>query len=71
MSATARPVMDWPEAWAFVRDEHPDPSEHADRCSWVVTGGGMLCDCPVLWNEYARRAAVRVGVSPPAKKEPT
>ena len=50
-------VMDFPTAWAFVREQHPDPKEHDPRCSWVQASGGILCDCHVLNDEYARRKA--------------
>lgn len=50
-------IMDWPTAWAFIRDEHPDHDEHHPRCSWVQTNGALLCDCHVLNDEYERRAA--------------
>ena len=50
-------VMDFPTAWAFVREQHPDPGEHDPRCSWVQASGGILCDCHVLNDEYARRKA--------------
>lgn len=53
-------VMDYPTAWEFVRKtkfEH-----HDQRCSYVQMDGGMLCDCYVLNDEYARR-----GACPPSK----
>jgi hypothetical protein len=50
-------IMDFPTAWKFVREEHPDPAEHHSRCSWVQAKGGILCDCHVLNDEYARRKA--------------
>jgi hypothetical protein len=50
-------IMDYPEGWAFVREKHPDPREHDPRCSWVQASGGILCDCHVLNDEYARRKA--------------
>ena len=48
-------VMDYPQAWAFIREQHPDPAEHDPRCSWVQTNRALLCDCRVLWDEYDRR----------------
>lgn len=48
-------VMDFPTAWAYIREQHPDPKEHDPRCSWVTTKGGILCDCYVLNAEYHRR----------------
>lgn len=48
-------VMDFPTAWAFIREQHPDPTEHDPRCSWVQAKGGVLCDCHVLMDEYNRR----------------
>jgi len=50
-------VMDFPTAWAFIREQHPDPREHDPRCSWVQASGGILCDCHVINDEYARRKA--------------
>ena len=52
---TPRCIMDFPTAWAFVREQHPDPKDHDPRCSWVQASGGILCDCHVLNDEYARR----------------
>jgi hypothetical protein len=46
-------MMDFPEAWAFVKQTAP--GDHDLRCSWFVTRGGLLCDCHVLNDEYARR----------------
>lgn len=56
---TASCIMDYPTAWAFIREQHPDPNEHDPRCSWVQASGGILCDCHVLNDEYARRKAAR------------
>lgn len=50
-------VMDYPAAWAYIREHHPDPAEHHPHCSWVQADGGMLCDCDVIWDEYERRRA--------------
>lgn len=50
-------VMDYPTAWAFIREQHPDPKEHDPKCSWVQASGGILCDCYVLNDEYERRKA--------------
>lgn len=57
--AMGRVVMDYPTAWAYVRGVHPEPEKHDPACSWVVSGGGILCDCHVLNDEYARRKAVQ------------
>lgn len=59
-------IMDYPTAWAFIREQHPDPSEHHPRCSWVQSSGGVLCDCDVLNKEYARRKALLVSGNQPA-----
>lgn len=48
-------VMDFPAAWAYIRQEHPDPADHHPSCSWAQTSGALLCDCDVLWDEYVRR----------------
>jgi hypothetical protein len=48
-------IMDFPTAWRFIREEHPDPAEHDPRCSWVVGREAFLCDCHVLNDEYERR----------------
>ena len=45
--------MDFPTAWAFVRETKPE--DHDERCSWRTTNGALLCDCDVLWDEYVRR----------------
>jgi hypothetical protein len=60
-------VMDFPSAWAFVREQHHDPKEHDPRCSWVQASGGILCDCHIINDEYERRKsklADAVGQSP-------
>lgn len=46
-------VMDYPAAWAFVRETNP--TDHHERCSWRRTNGALLCDCDVIWDEYVRR----------------
>ncbi len=51
-------IMDYPTAWAFIREQHPDPAEHDPRCSWVQGKGGFLCDCHIINAEYERRKAV-------------
>lgn len=48
-------IMDFPEAWQFVRPT--DPKDHDPNCSWRVRHGGLLCDCHILMDEYARREA--------------
>lgn len=48
-------VMDFPQAWAFVRDTKPEA--HDPKCSWRTYNGGFLCDCHVLNDEYNRREA--------------
>jgi hypothetical protein len=50
-----RVVMDYPQAWAFVRDTNPE--DHHERCSWRTQNGALLCDCHILNDEYDRRAA--------------
>jgi hypothetical protein len=50
-------IMDFPTAWAYIREQHPNPAEHDPRCSWVQTQGGILCDCHVINDEYERRKA--------------
>jgi len=46
-------IMDFPEAWAFVRAT--GPMRHDVGCSWRSTEGALLCDCHVLGEEYERR----------------
>lgn len=53
-------IMDYPTAWAFVKDT--DPADHHERCSWRTTNGCLLCDCDVLWDEYERRGGTRPSV---------
>jgi len=53
-------VMDYPTAWAFIREKHPDPKEHDPRCSWVQASGGILCDCHVINDEYERRTTAMI-----------
>ena len=55
ISEPPAPGMDWPEAWRYIREEHPDNAEHHSSCSWVQTNRALLCDCDVLWDEYVRR----------------
>ena len=50
-------IMDWPTAWRYVREQHPDPAEHHPKCSWATQNGALLCDCDVLESEYQRRKA--------------
>ncbi len=50
-------IMDFPTAWAYIREQHPDPAEHDPRCSWVQAQGGVLCDCHIINDEYERRKA--------------
>jgi hypothetical protein len=50
-------IMDYPTAWAFIREQHSDSAEHDPRCSWVQAQGGILCDCHVINAEYERRRA--------------
>lgn len=47
--------MDFPQAWAFVRDTKPE--QHDPKCSWRAYNGGFLCDCHVLNDEYDKRKA--------------
>ena len=54
---TDGPVMDIPAAWAFVETTRPE--QHHERCSWRATEGALLCDCPLLWDEYERRRVAR------------
>lgn len=61
--SAGRVVMDYPAAWAYVREQHPDPSEHDPRCSWVIANRAVLCDCHVLWDEYERRDLMSRGRS--------
>ena len=48
--------MDFPTAWAFVRDT--DMELHDERCSYRSENGAFLCDCHVLNDEYDRRKAL-------------
>ena len=50
-------IMDYPQAWEWVKGT--DPEDHHVKCSWRVTGGGLLCDCDILWDEYERRGGTR------------
>lgn len=54
-----RAIMDFPTAWAYVRERATKhgTGEHDPRCSFVTENGALLCDCAVLWDEYARREA--------------
>ena len=52
-SSAAVPIMDFPEAWDYVRETELD--EHDAACSYRVCQGGMLCDCFILGDEYERR----------------
>lgn len=45
--------MDYPQAWAFVKETKPE--DHHKKCSWRTTNGALLCDCDVIWDEYVRR----------------
>lgn len=47
-------VMDYPQAWEFVKG--PKLTDHDKRCSYRTTRRGILCDCHIINNEYARRA---------------
>lgn len=49
-----RCVLDFPQAWAFIRDTRPE--DHDPKCSWRQMDGALLCDCSVLRDEYDRRA---------------
>jgi hypothetical protein len=57
-------IMDFPTAWAYIREQHPDPAEHDPRCSWVQARGGILCDCHILNAEYDRRKAIMMDSDP-------
>lgn len=50
-------IMDFPTAWAFVRETEMD--SHDPRCSYRVANGGLLCDCFILNDEYERRREER------------
>lgn len=45
--------MDYPEAWAFVKDS--PPWKHHPKCSYRQTNRALLCDCAYLMDEYERR----------------
>ena len=49
-------VMDFPTAFAWVAEHHPSPADHDPKCSYATHG--MLCDCHLLMDEYARRKSV-------------
>lgn len=55
-TATRECIMDYPQAWAFVRETELD--SHDPRCSYRIAEGGLLCDCFILNDEYARRKAL-------------
>jgi len=55
--------MDYPEAWRFVR-ENLEP--HDRNCSWALTNGAILCDCHIIFDEYARRRAAGSADTPRA-----
>jgi hypothetical protein len=44
--------IDFPTGWRLAREGvvHTDP-----RCSYVQTGGALLCDCGAIETEWARR----------------
>ena len=50
--------MDFPAAWAFT--EASKDEDHDPKCSWIQAR--MLCDCPVIWNEYTKRKAARAAL---------
>jgi hypothetical protein len=64
-------VMDFPAAWAYVRERAltHGTDEHDPRCSFVQTNGALLCDCDVIWDEYVRRGGTDPRASAPAEKE--
>jgi hypothetical protein len=45
--------IDFPTGWRIVKEQ---PLEHHAECSFVTTGGAMLCDCAAMPVEWARRA---------------
>ena len=51
----SRTIMDFPTAWAYVRETELD--SHDPKCSYRVAQGGFLCDCFILMDEYERRKA--------------
>lgn len=48
-------VMDIPSAWEFLAGTKM--GDHEQPCSYRQTGGGILCDCRVIDEEYERRKA--------------
>lgn len=38
--------VDFPRAWQIAREI--SYLKHRPKCSYRVTRGGMLCDCPIL-----------------------
>lgn len=54
-------IMDYPEAWEYTAQFPHTAPPHDQKCSSVpqddepLAGPGLLCDCHVLWDEYARR----------------
>lgn len=60
-AATGACVMDFPQAWAYVRERAVErgTDEHDPLCSFRQTDGALLCDCDVLWDEYERRGGTR------------
>ena len=50
-------IMDYPTAWAFVALTKLE--DHHEKCSYRVTERGILCDCDIINNEYARRKAAQ------------
>jgi hypothetical protein len=45
-------VMDFPQAWEYIRGT--DKDDHHRKCSYRVSS--MLCDCDVIWAEYRKHA---------------
>lgn len=54
----SEPVMDFPEAFAFVKEHAPNKDEHHPKCSYRQAG--MLCDCSIIWAEYYKRRYARL-----------
>jgi hypothetical protein len=48
-------MMDFPQAFEFIKQTYPDKLAHHPKCSYRQAG--MLCDCSIIWAEYYRREA--------------
>lgn len=48
--------MDYPTAWAFVREQHPDFADHDPRCSWVIANRERSFAIATSWPTSAHGA---------------